>query len=67
MSEILKKGKKIVNWHKNRGFSVFFKGKWCNYCMCLKSRIFSAHIFIGDCLSPLYWALYFQGLCWQKQ
>ena len=40
------KGQKIVNWHKNRCFSVAFKGKGCNYDMCTKSRICSGYIFV---------------------
>ena len=59
-------GKKIVNWHKNGGLSVVFKGKVYNYPTYIKFRICPTYIFIVDCLSPFYSALYFQGPRSQK-
>ena len=57
------KNKKLA---QNGGFSVVFKGKGCNYCMYIKSKICPAYIFIFDCVSTFYLALCFQGLRWQK-
>ena len=50
----------------NSSFRLEVKGKECNYCMYIKSRICHAFIFIVDCLSSFYSALYFQGQLWQK-
>ena len=59
--------KKICEWvHFKWSFRLETKGKRCNYRMYIKSTICPAYIFIVDCLSPFYSALYCQRPLWQR-
>ena len=62
---IFKRAKNSTLVQKCQLFSSF-KGQRVQLLHVYRSRICPAYIFIVDCLSPFYSALYFQGPRWQK-